>query len=192
VWAVVPQARVPHTATWSSRLRACCTQAFITMRTSAAVVLCIVALVASAGCDAKPMPAARAPACTAATEPGTVCRGTVNGKPQTCVQPITPTSAQCPTGLLQVCVSVLTSIDLFHSHAYLPTCLPTCQASRTVDPADGTVTPNRYSLKPVPQLWVRIDGACLPFDALHALKHALPSCMRDCHSDRRTARKSCG
>jgi hypothetical protein len=64
---------------------------------------CLLALSAVAMCAAKPMPVAPVPICKATTEPGTVCRGKVGGKGgQKCIQPISPTSNQCPAGLLQV------------------------------------------------------------------------------------------
>ena len=73
---------------------------------SSKTMLCFMNLLVVASCNAKPMPAARAPACTSPTEPGTVCRGRVDGTPQRCVQPILPTSAQCPAVLLQVGVAL--------------------------------------------------------------------------------------
>ena len=105
---------------------------------SSKTIFCALALLVIASCNAKPMPAARVPACTSTTEPGTVCRGRVDGAPQRCVQPILPTSAQCPAGLLQVSVA----LALHLRSEVLLSWSPACASYQW--PPSGTVAASQY------------------------------------------------
>lgn len=115
------------------------------MRTTTAAAICLAgfALLAATSCDASSRAMLTTlPACSATTEPGTPCTGTVNGVAGTkCLQPIQPASTQCPAGLLQLLAQIVNvaSAAPADTCAMTPCCDVTGQTTECATVAVGCI-----------------------------------------------------